>query len=170
MVVVATDEEYDFVKKRFKEDEIIKTGVGALNVINALKDLSKDTPILNFGLVGSNKIPIGTLCTISYCKLYHPNIEFEDLEFNLRNGIDENSQPLILNIENYVTCYTSNDFVTSTNIQEPVVFDMELAYILALGFTRVKSIKQVSDLLNIDDYNEQANNIKKEGKYDETIQ
>lgn len=46
---------------------------------------------------------------------------------------------------------------------------MELAYILALGFTKVKSIKQVSDLLNIDDYNIQANNIKKEGIRNETI-
>lgn len=170
MVVVATDEEYDFVSKRFKEDEIIKTGVGALNVINALKDLPKDTPILNFGLVGSNKIPKGTLCTVSKCKLYHPTVDYDDIEFDLRGGIDENIQPLILTIENYVTCYTSNDFVLWTDIQEPVVFDMELAYILALGFTKVRSVKQVSDTLNLDEYNSSAKNLKKEGKYDETIQ
>lgn len=166
MVVVATDEEYEFVRKRFKEEEIIKTGVGAINVINALKDLPKDTPILNYGLVGSNKIPKGTLCTISKCKLYHPTVEYDEIEFDLRNGIDESTQPLILAFENYVTCYTSNDFVLWTSIEEPVVFDMELAYILALGFTKVRSVKQVSDTLNLDEYNSSAKNLEKEGNVD----
>ena len=169
MVVVATDEEYEFVRKRFKEEEIIKTGVGAINVINALKDLPKDTPILNYGLVGSNKIPKGTFCTISKCKLYHPTVEYDEIEFDLRNGIDESTQPLILAFENYVTCYTSNDFVLWTSIEEPVVFDMELAYILALGFTKVRSVKQVSDTLNLDEYNLSAKNLEKEGSVNETL-
>lgn len=169
MIIVATDEEYAFVKQRFKDDEIIKTGVGALNVINALKDLPKDTPLLNYGLVGSNKIPIGTFCTVSKSRLYHPIAEFDDIEFDLRQGIDENNQPLSIPIENYVTCYTSNDFVTKTDIEEPVIFDMELAYILALGFTKVKSIKQVSDTLNLDEYNVSANNLEKGGNHNEII-
>jgi hypothetical protein len=58
-------------------------------------------------------------------------------------------------LSGYVPCYTSNDFVLQTNIKEPVVFDMELAYILALGFKNVESIKIVSDNLSLKEYEEQ---------------
>ena len=51
-----------------------------------------------------------------------------------------------------VPCYTSNDFVLETKIKDPVVFDMELAYILALGFEEVESIKIVSDNLSLKEY------------------
>ena len=47
-----------------------------------------------------------------------------------------------------------------TDITEPVVFDMELAHILALGFTNVKSTKIVSDTLNFEEY---EHNVEKEG-------
>ena len=59
----------------------------------------------------------------------------------------------IFNIGGSACCMTSNDFVLSTSIKEPVVFDMELAYILAMGFKSVKSIKVVSDNLNLKEYN-----------------
>jgi hypothetical protein len=58
-VVVATEEEYRQAKKRFSDFEIIKTGVGAVNVIRTLKDLNKNTPLLNFGYAGSNVLKPG---------------------------------------------------------------------------------------------------------------
>lgn len=58
----------------------------------------------------------------------------------------------IVNSNSDIKCYTSNDFVLNTDIKEPCVFDMELAYIMALGFKRVKSIKIVSDNLSIKEY------------------
>lgn len=140
MIIVATTEEYELAIKRFgKNHEIIKTGVGALNVINTLKDKDKKRKIINFGYAGSNSIPIGTEVKVKKCKLYHPNVEYDELEYELNGD---------------VTCYTSNDFVLSTDIKEPVVFDMELAFILALGFENVESIKIVSDNLNMEEYNE----------------
>lgn len=140
MIVVATDEEYKLAKKRFKGQKIVKTGVGGINVLNTLKEADKGQKITNFGYVGSNVIPIGTEIKVGECKLYHPNVEYEEP---------------IYKIDGNITCYTSNDFVLETNIKEPVVFDMELAYILALGFKNVESIKIVSDNLSLSQYEEE---------------
>lgn len=139
MIVVATNEEYKLAKKRFKGQKIIKTGVGGINVIRKLKKYKKNTPIINFGYAGSNLMAIGTEISICECTLYHPNVEYKEKTYKL-NGA--------------VPCFTSTDFVLQTDIKEPCVFDMELAYICALGFKNVKSIKIVSDNLSLKEYNE----------------
>ena len=139
MIVVATQEEKKIAEKEFPCEFIIVTGVGGLNVVKKLRYYSLNTKIVNFGFVGSNTLPIGTRVNIGKCRLYHTNVEYQEPEYNL--GGD-------------VPCYTSNDFVLQTDIEEPCVFDMELAYILALGFSEVKSIKIVSDNLNYKQYEE----------------
>ena len=80
-------------------------------------------------------------CNIYKCKLYHPNVEYQELTYILGGN---------------VKCYTSNDFILKTNIKEPCVFDMELAYICALGFKNVESIKIVSDNLSLKEYDEKV--------------
>ena len=106
-----------------------------------MKKYPKWIPITNFGYVGSNNIPIGTEIRVGNCKLYHPNVEYDEPLFitndYMRSGI---------------CCYTSNDFVLETKINRSCVFDMELAYILALGFKNVESIKIVSDNLSLKTY------------------
>ncbi len=140
MIVIATNDEVSLLEKYNKNnEEVIKTGVGGLNVIESLKDIDRNTPILNIGYVGSNNIKKGTEVTISKVLLYHPNVTYDEKSYKLDGD---------------VKCYTSNDFVLETDILEPVVFDMELAYILALGFKNVKSIKIVSDNLSYDEYEE----------------
>ena len=96
MIIVATDEEYKLAKKRFKHHLIVKTGVGGINVIEKLKKLPRWLKIVNFGYVGSNNIPIGAEVRIGECRLYHPNVEYEEPTYKLDGDI---------------TCYTSNDFV-----------------------------------------------------------
>lgn len=145
MIVVATDEEYKLAKKRFKGHLIVKTGVGGINVIRKLKHFPKWLKITNFGYVGSNNIPVGTELHIDYCCSYHPNVSYKEKVFKLKNK----NKDIYSNV-----CMTSNDFVLKTDIKEPVVFDMELAYILALGFKNVESIKIVSDNLSLKDYEE----------------
>lgn len=140
MIVVATEEEYKLAKERFKGHLIIKTGVGGINVVRKLKRLPKWLKITNFGYVGSNKIPIGTEIKVGCCKIYHPNVEYKEITYKLKGN---------------TMCYTSNDFILKTDIKEPCVFDMELAYILALGFKRVESIKIVSDNLSLKQYEEE---------------
>lgn len=142
MIVVATDEEYKLAKKRFKHHLIVKTGVGGINVYRKLKHFPKWLKITNFGYVGSNIIPVGTEIEVSKCKLYHPNVEYKEPTYNLGG---------------WCKCYTSNDFVLETDLQEPVVFDMELAYICTL-FKKVKSIKIVSDNLNLREYESEIKN------------
>lgn len=147
MIVVATDEEYKLAKKRYPHKKIVQTGVGASNVIRTLKKYPKWIPIINFGYVGSNNIPIGTEVNVCISLLHHPNVQYKEPIYHLE----------FKNPETDVICYTSNDFVLQTDIKEPCVFDMELAYILALGFKNVKSIKIVSDNLNIEEYEENKN-------------
>lgn len=140
MIVVATDDEFKLACERFKGHKIKRTGVGGTNVVAALRNENKSQEIINFGYAGSNIIPIGTEVKIKSCKLYHPNVEYKETTFELKDG--------------EVPCYTSNDFVLKTEIKEPCVFDMELAYIMALGFKNVKSIKIVSDNLSLKEYEE----------------
>ena len=138
IVVVATDEEYEIAKKRFKHKLIIKTGVGGVNVINKLRYIPRFVKILNFGFVGSTPIPVGTEVKIGEVKSYHPNVEFEENKYKLNGD---------------VVCYTAGDFVTaSVKEDKDFVVDMELIYIVALGFKKVESIKIVSDTLNLQDY------------------
>ena len=144
MIVVATEEEKKLAAEKYGPDDIVVTGVGGLNVIRKLQYYNRETPILNLGYAGSNSIPIGTVVNVGGCKLYHPNVDYKEPVYKL--GGD-------------VTCYTSNDFVLHTDIKEPVVFDMELAYILALGFENVESIKIISDNLSLKQYEEEIKNV-----------
>lgn len=132
MIVVATREE----NERFNAE--IVTGVGFGNVYRALADVPRDTPIVNIGYAGSNTIPKGTVCVIKECRHYHPTVEYAEDFYEFNSG-------------KYI-CYTSDDFVTHTDIKEPVVFDMELYAILSMGFTNVTAIKIVSDNLSLEEY------------------
>ncbi len=121
MIVIATRNELELVGQT--DEPILITGIGAINVINALKDIPRSTPILNIGYAGSNKLPVNTRCRIGQVKLHHPVADFQDRAFIL---------------DGTTSCYTAGDFVTEADIDEPCVFDMELAYILALGFYNVR--------------------------------
>lgn len=145
MIVVATDEEYKIAKKLFKRHIIIKTGVGGVNVYESLKHVPRWIKITNFGYAGSNNIPIGTKVSVGISTTYHPGIEFLEPAYFTE---DKKSS---------IWCYTAGDFVTKTDIKEPCVFDMELAYIFAMGFKRVESIKIVSDNLSLKQYKEEIN-------------
>lgn len=137
VIVVATDLEESLVKPLTKL-KIIKTQPGSSNVIEALKNLDKKTKIINVGYAGSNILPVGSIAKVKNSYLYHPNVTFKEKSYNLGGEVD---------------CYTSNDFVLQTTLQQPVVFDMELNTICALGFD-VVSYKIVSDNLSLKQYEE----------------
>ena len=139
LIVIATQNEINLVEQLgFKGNPILITGVGAMNTIRSLASISRDTEILNIGYCGSNNIAIGTLCKIGKVLMFHPNVEYNEDPIYLTNGT--------------TICYTSSDFVQSTTIEEPCVFDMELAFIASMGFKRLHSIKVVSDNLNYKEY------------------
>ena len=137
VIVVATQNELKLVEEMgYKNETVIITGVGGLNVIRALKHRPKDTHIINIGYVGSNNIPLGTIVEIGDVQTYHQNVDFYEKPKTL-SGM--------------TPCYTSTDFVTNTKFRDPCVFDMELAFICAM-FDNVKSIKVVSDNLSLEEY------------------
>ena len=139
IIVVATDMEYNQIRP-LTNLKIIKTGIGSTNIIESLKNTDKHTPLVNIGYAGSNLLSRGTAVKVKNCTTYHPVAgSYPEPTYNLGGETD---------------CYTSGDFVTSTTIKEPVVFDMELASICALGFTSLQSYKVVSDTLNITQFEE----------------
>ena len=138
VIFVASDTEYNQIKP-LTNLKIVKTGIGFANVIESLKDFDKNAQVINIGYAGSNTIPRGEVVKIKNCYCHHPVAgEFEEKVYKLNGQVD---------------CYTSGDFVTSTTIKEPVVFDMELLAICALGFKNIQSYKVVSDTLNLDQCN-----------------
>ncbi len=136
MIVVATAEEKEHIQSLYGDKEILVTGVGALNVYKSLNGISRNTPILNLGYAGSNNIPIGSIVSVGESRLYHPNVDYCEDAYQL-NG--------------KVLCLTSCDFVLCSE-EKNCVFDMELAFILAMGFKHVRSYKKVSDSLNMNEY------------------
>lgn len=145
LVVVAEKEELKLVDELgYSKNPVVITGVGGVNVINALKLLPKETEILNIGYCGSNKYDVGTRVRVLGVNTNHEVATFEE-------------DTKLLNIDNSkecdatAFCYTSTDFVEKTQKDKPCVFDMELAIICAL-FDNVESIKVVSDKLSVNEY------------------
>lgn len=154
LILVATDEEYNLAKQYLPEPDyhVKKTGVGAGNVIKNCLDLLMQSQTgyckaISIGFAGSNNLPVGTVTKVrsSYRHL-DGKVEFKDF----RNGHE-------ISPDGY-DCYTSNNFVTKDSNKAPVLYDMELNYIVA--FYRVEllgAIKIVSDNLNLTEYDKSIN-------------
>ena len=137
------------------ETNIIVTGVGALNILKSLRDLPRDTELINIGYAGSANYAIGTVVEVTESRLHHPNVTYseptqllqpvEDLFFRALNPTR-------------AVCYSNTDFVLASPYKD-CVFDMELAYICAQGFTHVSAIKVVSDNLSLHAYREIASGV-----------
>lgn len=152
IIVVATEAEAELARRNWQTHEIVRTGVGILNVIKTLRNYHpEETEIINFGYAGSNNLPKGALCIVNQAGLHHLT-EFESPIYKCQKW-EEELEPFENRKMIESDCYTSSDFVTMTNIKEPALFDMELATILALGFDAM-AIKIVSDNLNEKDYDE----------------
>ena len=139
-IVIATAAESLLIREEHKHLPVIVTGVGAINVIKALSHLSKDTEIINYGYVGSINLPISKTYEIGQVGLFHPNVTYKEHQ---------------LKLEGDTKCYTSCDFVLQSDTQD-CVYDMELAYIAAMGFKKVRAYKTVSDHLDYSEYERTA--------------
>ena len=153
LVVIAEKEELKLVEELgYGNEPILITGVGGMNVLNALKNIPKDKLIINIGYAGSNNLNIGTRVAVSVVKTLHEKANFT-----------EQSKCCYVqtkNVDVVAPCYTSTDFVTKTKIKEDCVFDMELAFICSL-FDNVWAIKVVSDNLNKKQYKEKIKSDRK---------
>ena len=140
ILVATVDEMKALIPEKYYKDVII-TGIGILNVLKTIREkVSPMDLIVNVGYAGSKGIPVGSVCQVKYCKPYQVNnIDEGSFEFNT--------------LPNYATTnlYTSTDFLTSSELDENFLVDMEgLAY--SILDNKKYSIKIVSDNLNLEDY------------------
>lgn len=142
-IVIAEEGERQLAEEMFPGIEVWVTGVGALNIMKSLMNVPRDSELINIGYAGAPNIPVGTQVEVSTVRLLHPNVTYPEPEFNLPGN---------------VPCYTSTDFVLTSNYRD-CVFDMELAFICGMGFKSVRSIKIVSDNLDLDAYHELTNGV-----------
>lgn len=152
LVVIAEKEELKLVEKLGFHIgyPILITGVGPLNVIEALKDVPKDTRIINIGYAGSKDLKPGDFYLVDQVSLNHPNVCFPE------HGYKCNVPYVFKDKFEVRSCLTGCDFVLESKLGN-CLFDMELAYIMALGFDYVTSLKYVSDNLDLQEYRKKAN-------------
>lgn len=135
-----------------QDAELIYTGVGAINIIQSLQHLDREAELYNVGYAGSANFDLGTWVEVTEVRLNHPNVTYAEPELKLSVFSNQYSD-----IKQAI-CYTNTDFVLASDYKD-CVFDMELAFIAALGFKNLHSLKYVSDNLSLHAYHELTNGV-----------
>ncbi len=137
--------------------DIMVTGVGALNVLQALRDVPRDTRLLNIGYAGSANFDIGSAVDVSEVRLNHPNVKYPEPIL----ALEPMQEAWLCHPDSvkHAICYSNTDFVLQSDYHD-CVFDMELAYIAGMGFEHVSALKIVSDNLSLRAYREVAAGVK----------
>lgn len=155
-IVMAEDGEHDLIEqvKQMGVDlegaTLVYTGVGAINIIRSLQGLDREAEIYNIGYAGSSNFDIGTWVEVTEVRLNHPNVTYQ-----------EPTLPLAVScwpLAKQAICYTNTDFVLASDYKD-CVFDMELAFIAALGFKHLHSFKYVSDNLSLHAYHDLTHGV-----------
>ena len=132
--------------------ELIFTGVGAINIIRSLQHLDREAELFNIGYAGSANFDLGTWVEVNEVRLNHPNVTYSEPKLPLAE----------LKIKNeklkQAVCYSNCDFVLASEYRD-CVFDMELAFIAALGFKNLHSLKYVSDNLSLHAYHDLTHGV-----------
>ena len=136
---------------------VIYTGVGAINIIQSLQAINREAELINIGYAGSANFDLGTWVEVTEVRLNHPNVTYPEPKLML---IDETlGVELPLDHETRrAVCYTNTDFVLASDYKD-CVFDMELAFIAALGFKNLHSLKYVSDNLSLHAYHDLTHGV-----------
>ena len=133
------------------DTELIFTGVGAINIIRSLQQLDREAELINIGYAGSANFDLGTWVEVTEVRLNHPNVTYPEPELHL--PITNHQLPITKSV-----CYTNTDFVLASDYKD-CVFDMELAFIAALGFNNLHSFKYVSDNLSLHAYHDLTHGV-----------
>ena len=140
-----------------RDAQVLYTGVGAINIIRALQDLPRTAELYNIGYAGSSNFEIGTWVEVTEVRLNHPNVTYAEPKLLLMDEHMGAELPLEHDVRQAI-CYTNCDFVLQSDYKD-CVFDMELAFIAALGFERLHSLKNVSDNLSLHSYHQLTNGV-----------
>ena len=133
-----------------RDAELIYTGVGAINIIQHLQDLDREAEVYNIGYAGSANFDLGTWVEVTEVRLNHPNVSYAEPELKVDS--------LKLKGATQAICYSNCDFVLASDYTD-CVFDMELAFIAALGFKNLHALKYVSDNLSLHAYHELTHGV-----------
>ena len=154
---IKNNEEMKVANTIFRRDNIslLLSGIGkqqtAINLTRYLENNEKPDIIINMGYAGSTNCKIGEWVNVSKSYNYEWYIPGEQ-QYTVE-GFKEDVIKL-LNIKT-LPCYSAESFVTSTDIKDDVLFDMELHSIYMICCTYgidLISLKKVSDNLNLEDY------------------
>lgn len=131
---------------------LVYTGVGAINIIRSLQDLDREAEVYNMGYAGSANFDLGSWVEVTEVRLNHPNVTYPEPELKL--------EPIGLSNQQVkqAVCYSNCDFVLASDYKD-CVFDMELAFIAALGFKHLHSLKHVSDNLSLHTYHDLTHGV-----------
>lgn len=162
---IKNDKHNNYNSKIYRKDNIslLITGIGkqqtAINLTQYLENNKENIPdtIINVGYVGSTNTKIGAWVSVDKIYNYEWNIPGEQ-RYSIDGFKDNNG--IIKVIKNkqikVLPCYSAESFVTSTDIKDDVIFDMELHSIyLVCQMYNIKeliSLKKVSDNLSLEDY------------------
>ena len=151
-IIQAEEGEHELIGKAREElgldlsdAEVLITGVGAINIIKSLQGLDRDAELYNIGYAGSANFDLGTWVEVTEVRLNHPNVTYPEPRLTMHNC-------------RQAVCYTNCDFVLASDYKD-CVFDMELAFIAALGFKNLHSFKYVSDNLSLHSYHELTHGV-----------
>ena len=165
IIVMAEEGEFALLEKArqelgldLRDATVLYTGVGAINIIQSLKDLDRETELYNIGYAGSANFDLGTWVEVTEVRLHHPNVTYPEPELLLSQTIGNNLKPSNPQTLKQAACYTNTDFVLSSPYKD-CVFDMELAFIAAFGFKHLHSIKYVSDNLSLHAYHDLTHGV-----------
>lgn len=131
---------------------VIFTGVGAINIIRSLQDIDREAELINIGYAGSANFDLGTWVEVTEVRLNHPNVTYPEPELKLSVFSHQ------LSAARQAICYSNCDFVLASDYKD-CVFDMELAFIAALGFKNLHSFKYVSDNLSLHAYHDLTHGV-----------
>lgn len=131
---------------------LVYTGVGAINIIRSLQDMDREAEVYNIGYAGSANFDLGSWVEVTEVRLNHPNVTYPEPELKL--------EPIGLSNQQVkqAVCYSNCDFVLASDYKD-CVFDMELAFIAALGFKHLHSLKHVSDNLSLHAYHDLTHGV-----------
>lgn len=131
---------------------LVYTGVGAINIIRSLQDLDREAEVYNIGYAGSANFDLGSWVEVTEVRLNHPNVTYPEPELKL--------EPIGLSNQQVkqAVCYSNCDFVLASDYKD-CVFDMEVAFIAALGFKHLHSLKHVSDNLSLHTYHDLTHGV-----------
>jgi len=131
---------------------LVYTGVGAINIIRSLQDLDREAEVYNIGYAGSANFDLGSWVEVTEVRLNHPNVTYPEPELKLESiGLQKEQVK-------QAVCYSNCDFVLASDYKD-CVFDMELAFIAALGFKHLHSLKHVSDNLSLHAYHDLTHGV-----------